>query len=770
MTAAWPPRLTHFATPNSPRLSSPHGLRPRATRPGRVVALLAVILAGANPAWGGQPPDMLWWRGGHAGSRIRVAFSPDGQPFASGGLDATVKLWRTADGQLLRTATGHTEEVIAIAFSGDGSTLASASYDNTVRLWRVPEATLIRALTNEYGNLLSMALSSDGRWVACGTGTAASVPPKGCTVQLWDVTAGRLVQVLTNGTIGVNGVGFSPNSQRLAAALGVRLLVQWQVASATRDWTVEGQYAVDKCLAYAPDGQTLATGGDYGYVKLWRVSDGALMDTFQAHRHEIASLAWAPDGTVFATGGHSFGAFGSDPVVKLWSVRGATMPVVQTTDTLVDSVGFSRDGTILASGGGGCLRFWNVADGTLARTLTGHQEAITAVGFSPDGQHVASGGRDPTIRLWRVADGSAQGTLQGLNGETRGIVFSPDGRTVVGGDSSTMASLRGWRVADGQPLWDRSLYPDSVSCLAGASTTEFFAVGVSASGGRGRLELRRHTDGLLLQTLNGQTSCVWSVNFSPDGRWLAAASRGQDVRVWQPPRPDPVYTLDPETEATAVAFSPDNALLAGGTVSGTVHIWRVADGARLRTLFGHSGQIGSLAFAPDGEILLSSSADRVLGGDGGGGANSVRPNADSTLRVWGTANGALLTTYDAEVRAPLCLASHPYRRLFAFGRSDATLGMARCPIVLETRPLAPSGAMRLRLYGAAEEHYQLETSTDLRTWQHACDLDPDSDRFDFEALDEGASMRCYRVRSTSEHGRKGASGPAESAHADANSR
>src|SRR5207237_10287108 len=73
-------------------------------------------------------PDIVWSQPGHFSRVNAVAFSPDGQLLASASDDKSIKIWRVADGLLLRTIaapTGHTDKATAVAFSNKWQTLAS---------------------------------------------------------------------------------------------------------------------------------------------------------------------------------------------------------------------------------------------------------------------------------------------------------------------------------------------------------------------------------------------------------------------------------------------------------------------------------------------------------------------------------------------------------------------------------------------------------------------------------------------------------------------
>lgn len=68
---------------------------------------------------------------------LAVAFSSNGKWVASGGTDATVRIWNLETNAAPLELKGHTDWISALAFSPDGTLLASGSADRTARIWKI---------------------------------------------------------------------------------------------------------------------------------------------------------------------------------------------------------------------------------------------------------------------------------------------------------------------------------------------------------------------------------------------------------------------------------------------------------------------------------------------------------------------------------------------------------------------------------------------------------------------------------------------------------
>ena len=65
-------------------------------------------------------------------------------------------------------------------------------------------------------------------------------------------------------------------------------------------------------------------------------------------------------------------------------------------------------------------------------------------------------------------------------------------------------------------------------------------------------------------------------------------------------------------EVSSVAFSPDGRFALSGSWDHTVRLWDVATGKEIRTFAGHTGRVNSVAFSPDGRFALSGSDDHTV--------------------------------------------------------------------------------------------------------------------------------------------------------------
>jgi WD40 repeat protein len=138
------------------------------------------------------------------------------------------------------------------------------------------------------------------------------------------------------------------------------------------------------------------------------------------------------------------------------------------------------------------------------------------------------------------------------------------------------------------------------------------------------------------------------VAFSLDGAHIATGG-DLTVRIWDATTKKETRRFEGHLRpVTSIAWSPDGRLVLSGSLDGTARIWSLETGKEVRMLAGHATPVQTVAFSPDGQLVLTGSLGeyRAPGGKGAPLLVEHRP-----LRLWSAASGHELAFFQQSGQA-----------------------------------------------------------------------------------------------------------------------
>ena len=529
---------------------------------------------------------------------VALAFSPDSAHLASCSVGKSIKIWSTATGEVSVTMKGHEGMVAPLAFSPDGSHLASGAQDHSIRIWNTATGEASVTLRGHESPVWALTFSPDGSCVASGASDN--------TIRIW-----------RNPRNVVETVELRKEKDKgwldwLRSTVGAQRAVRPLIFSPDCRYLASVVFPQQRFILFdAVTGAQLAMfdagkGRAFSFCEFSRDSSlcAALTVSCDPWWEQFPALFMAPSSNAPSSLSQRASTAEAENNLILWRQSPGAHPGVDTrlAGPFMSMALYPDSSSVVVGTVHGELYPLTLSNLQRRFTVSAHEDAVIELAVSPDGSWVASRSSSNVIKLWSAKSGEPITTLPVL-GDRSGRDASPD------------------ICRDRISLFDGLV---SLSSLTFSADTKYLACVEDDA-----VIVWNTSAWTLHMTMDGQGQAARSIQFSPDGRYLAIVYgcgwellQGDDwrsssssmisqnevrhadheVRIVNLATNEEVATLRGEYFRGGRNFSDDGRRFVLGSLDDVITVWDTATGEEITKLREHGR--GLLAFS-SGSILLN---------------------------------------------------------------------------------------------------------------------------------------------------------------------
>ncbi|MDA0919677.1 MAG: WD40 repeat domain-containing protein [Planctomycetota bacterium] len=574
------------------------------------------------------------------------AISPNGKLLAlySGGV---LRIGETATGRIKLTDDRVSADLFQLPWFSDGKRILAAGTEIQIR-----DAASLKTIATiaTPAEVRRCALSLDESLLAVGQ-------PDG-KVLLIDVQKKATIATFAGHSQPPNCLVWSRDSRKLftAGGYGDRELLSWDVRLKKQigKWPVSANEV--NSFTISPDEKQLIVLADREKLTVLEAGSGRVVRTLTGASH-ASVIAVSPDGKAVVSS--------DENDLLFWDEQGRQSARLQGHDNWPNQIEFSRDGSLLVSGGGRSVLVWSLgksgAETTKTYSLSGVEKhslstdgaPVQQVSLSPNGRWLAAAvDTEPaaqvyvwdagTLELYEKLPAGSPPLLDAHFRDDSKLVFQHSAGEFVVWEAGRKKEMRRLPVADVDRRFGFS-----------RGRNVIFAIGSV----RGEIVIGGAKEGETRLRFPAHKESISSVDVTSNGKLAVSGSHDQTARIWDTATGKLVATL-PKLRGThmtyhVVQFSPDDNLVAAGNDRAVI-LWDVKQKKVLHRLSGHDGYCRCLDFSSDSQML-------VTGGD------------DNLIRIWQVADGKQVAQLTGHTDMLTGVSLSPDQKTLASGSFDKTV-------------------------------------------------------------------------------------------------
>ena len=551
-------------------------------------------------------------------------FLPDNRWLAIGNSDAAnVEVRQPETGEIVSMLIGEAEKggtFMPIAFSPDAHLLASTSRDDTnndaesIIVWRVESGEQVACLTGHIGCIYRLCFSPCGRFLASGG-------EEDGTVLVWDVGSWQQIKAYTGYGKSEMIPSYSPDGMLRVAAVSDGIVTVWDLENNEKLYAADSEASVTFF-----NGSQLAYQYGHEFLEVWTLDNPNPRRTIQTHMSFVdtsESLIFSQDGKTIAAEYRSGSAL-------LWDVESKCSRPALSTGLAKEKqyLYTSTNGRLyIASIHKNSIKLWDIKDNSVPICeSTEHEtdwEEWVRPAFAPTVNLLACTDKGANLTIWDVQSGNIFGKmthpLREFDPDEGGdpdaichLAFNLDGTLLVS-EAESGWNTRLWDVKRSEEIQEFS--SEEISEIRGFSACGRYLVG---SKDRSKnivfWDTEHHEIAVTIQDRQ-----MDNLVYSPCGSYLAYSGKdAEGILLWDLKRQEISKRLPipPGCQYThSLTFSSCGQYLAFGAAWETglervpIRLWEVETGKHIITFCGHTTDVQALAFSPNNELLASASYD-----------------------------------------------------------------------------------------------------------------------------------------------------------------